>query len=223
MSDKIRKPSHYFNAPRQEMLLFVPDSVSRVLEVGCGEGRFSAELKRTHATRGSSLKVIGVEIDKDRAEVAKLCLDQVIVANVEHDNLDLAPASFDCIIFNDVLEHLVTPWRVLKSMQGLLAPGGCVIASIPNVRHLGVLKDLIFAADWRYTDEGVMDVTHLRFFTQKAISRMFLEQGYQVDTLVGINSRVRGWKFTLLNLLSNGHFNDTQYLQFAVVARMPVK
>lgn len=221
MSDLIQKPLHYFNAPRQEMLPFVPNNALRILEIGCGEGRFSSELKRSRARSGTAVEVIGVEIDQDRAELAKLCLDDVIVGDIERDDLCLEPASFDCIIFNDVLEHLNTPWRVLKKMRALLAPGGCVVASIPNVRYWGVLKSLLIEADWRYADEGVLDVTHLRFFTRKSITRLFEEQGYEVLGLTGINSRVRGWKFSLLKVLSNGHFNDVQFLQFAVVARQP--
>jgi 2-polyprenyl-3-methyl-5-hydroxy-6-metoxy-1,4-benzoquinol methylase len=204
------------------MLAFVPRDVRRVLEVGCGEGRFGAKLKRERAELGIDLHVTGIEIDRERAAVAASQLDHVIVANLDQDKLDLPAAAFDCVVCNDVLEHLVTPWHVLKTLATLLRPGGYVVASIPNVQYWGVLKGLIFNGDWRYEDEGVLDVTHLRFFTRRSIKRMFEEAGFESVELTGINSHVRGWKFDLLRYLSGGRMNDIQYLQFAVVARRPL-
>lgn len=215
----IEKPEHYYNAPRREMLPFIPNDTRRVLEIGCGEGRFGAELKRIRAESGITLDVTGVELDGERAEVAKSNLDHVIVADVERDELGLSSGSFDCIVCNDVLEHLVSPSHVLENLRALLTPGGCLVASIPNVRYWGVLKDLLFNEDWRYADEGVLDVTHLRFFTRRSIARMFVESGYECEILAGLNSRVRGWKFDTLRMLSGGRLNDIQFLQFAVVAR----
>lgn len=215
----IEKPAHYYNAPRREMLPFIPNDARRILEIGCGEGRFGAELKRVRAETGITLDVTGVELDGERAEVAKSNLDRVIVANVERDTLGLPIGSFDCIVCNDVLEHLVSPSRVLENLKDLLTPGGCLVASIPNVRYWGVLKGLLVEGDWRYADEGVLDVTHLRFFTRRSIARMFDESGYKCETLVGLNSRVRGWKFDVLRIMSGGRLNDIQFLQFAVIAR----
>jgi 2-polyprenyl-3-methyl-5-hydroxy-6-metoxy-1,4-benzoquinol methylase len=91
------------------------------------------------------------------------------VANLDKDELDLPEEAFDCIVCNDVLEHLITPWQVLGKLAILLKPGGHFVASIPNVQYWGVLKDLVFEGDWRYADEGVLDVTHLRFFTRRSI------------------------------------------------------
>jgi len=222
VSDLIDKPPHYYNAQRREMLAFVPRDVRRVLEVGCGEGRFGAKLKRERAELGIDLHVTGIEIDRERAAVATSQLDHVIVANLDQDELDLPEEAFDCIVCNDVLEHLVTPWQVLEKLEILLKPGGHVVASIPNVQFWGVLKGLVFEGDWRYADEGVLDVTHLRFFTRRSIKRMFEEAGFESVELTGINSHVRGWKFDLLRLLSGGRLSDIQYLQFAVVASRPM-
>jgi 2-polyprenyl-3-methyl-5-hydroxy-6-metoxy-1,4-benzoquinol methylase len=219
MHTLIKKPAHYYNAPRREMLPFIPMEAGRILEIGCGEGRFGAELKRVRSEMGITHDVTGVELDSERAKVAIANLNRVIVANVEQDELGLTPESFDCIVCNDVLEHLVSPWRVLESLKGLLAPGGCLVASIPNVRYWGVLKDLLLEGEWRYADEGVLDATHLRFFTRRSIARMFEESGYKCETLDGINSRVRGWKFDILRMVSGGRLNDIQFLQFVVVAR----
>lgn len=220
MSELIEKPAHYYNAPRREMLAFVPNNVHRVLEIGCGEGRFGAELKRVRMEVGVALEVTGVELDGERAKVAEANLDRVIVADVERDELGLPEASFDCIVCNDVLEHLISPSRALANLRRLLVPGGYLVASIPNVRYWGVLKGLLVEGDWRYADEGVLDVTHLRFFTRRSIARMLEECGYDCEMLTGINSHVRGWKFNILRVMSGGRLNDIQFLQFAVIARL---
>jgi hypothetical protein len=99
---------------------------------------------------------------------------------------------------------------------------GCIIASIPNVQHWGVIKELVFDGKFTYTNEGVLDITHLRFFTRSSIRKMFEDSGFEISILVGINSRVRGWKFDLFQLLTKNKFTDFQYLQFAVVAK-PLK
>jgi 2-polyprenyl-3-methyl-5-hydroxy-6-metoxy-1,4-benzoquinol methylase len=216
----VAKPSHYYSAPRREMLAFVPESAQHVLEIGCGEGGFGAELKRVRLASGRRIHVTGVELMEARAAVAQTRLDQVLRGDIESDALDLARAHFDCIVCNDVLEHLVAPWDVLRRLAEHLRPGGHVVASIPNVRYWGVVKGLLFDADWRYEGEGVLDATHLRFFTRKSIARMFTQCDYTVERLDGINVQVSGWKFEALNLLTAGRLNDIKFWQFAVVARV---
>lgn len=218
MSDYIEKPGHYFSAPRREMLSFIPPSARKILEIGCGDGRFGAEIKRIRAEAGSPVEVAGVELMPESVERAHGRLDRVLCGNIENDRLDLPANYFDCIVFNDVLEHLVNPWQVLRHTQNWLTPTGTVVASIPNVRFWGVIKGLLFDADWRYTDEGVLDETHLRFFTRRSIERMFAESGWKIRRIEGINSRVRGLHFDLLRLFSFGRLHDIRYLQFAVVA-----
>ncbi len=120
----------------------------------------------------------------------------------------------DCIVFNDVLEHTVDPWSVLRETKRHLNVGGCVVASIPNVRYLPVLIDLIFRSRWEYVDEGVLDRTHLRFFTRSTIEEMFASSGLKIARLEPINPfRRRG------GALLKGVLGDTRYLQFAVLAR----
>lgn len=85
----------------------------------------------------------------------------------------------------------------------------------------GVLKDLLIHGDWRYREDGVLDQTHLRFFTRASIARMFNETNFSEIEITGINSHVRGGKFTLLSLLTGGRLDDIQFMQFAVVAKKP--
>ena len=126
---------------------------------------------------------------------------------------------YDLIIFNDVLEHLYDPWAILKKSAEKLAKGGKVVASIPNIRHLYTMFDIVIKKDFKYTDAGILDKTHLRFFTKKSIIRMFDECGYKIIKIQGING-MKSFKFKILNILSFGFLKETSYLQFAVVAAL---
>lgn len=209
------KGEGYFSNTRQEMLSFIPVDAHLILDIGCGDGSFGALLKRTR-----DVEVTGVEAFPDAAERAREVLDQVFGCNVEVDDLELPQGYFDCIIYNDVLEHLRDPWITVSRLSCFLRPGGYVVSSIPNVRYFDVFKDLLVSKEWVYQDEGVLDRTHLRFFTEKSIPRMFDETGYEVLQLQGIHGRRFPWKFALLNLISGGRFDDVAYQRFACVARL---
>jgi 2-polyprenyl-3-methyl-5-hydroxy-6-metoxy-1,4-benzoquinol methylase len=134
--------------------------------------------------------------------------------------MQLPVGYFDCIVFNDVLEHLMDPWKVLSDSKKLLAPGGCVVASIPNMRFYDVLKQLIVNKQWQYKEAGIMDFTHIRFFTVESIRDMFVKSGYRVVVLKGINYEKMPFFYYLLNLLTLNAFGDLRYVQYACVARL---
>ena len=211
------KTTGYFEAERREMLPFVPANARRVLDLGCGSGNFGALLKQEYGC-----EVVGVEHHPTAAGVAAERLDEVVIGSVDAE-LPFPDASFDCIVMNDVLEHLLDPWRVVSQAARLLKPGGCIVASIPNMRHYRVLKALIQDQQWVYVEKGVLDRTHLRFFTHRTIRAMFENAGYVVERLEGING-VRRFppKYAILNWLSLGGLEDARYLQFACVARLPL-
>lgn len=218
------KAATYFRYPRPEMLAFVPVGCRRVLDVGCAEGTFGESLKRS---RG--IEVWGVEPTKSAAAVAKTRLDGVIEGLFDPE-IALPLGSFDCILFNDVLEHMIAPESALSYARDLLAPGGAVVASIPNIRSFPTVWQLIFHARWEYQDAGVLDKTHLRFFTKSSIVDMFEREGFVLESVSGINAfegipNVRRllWRlYRLANALSIGKFHDMRFLQFAVVARLAV-
>ena len=91
--------------------------------------------------------------------------------------------NFDYIIFSDSLEHLLEPQDVLETIKPLLAPGGNVLIAIPNIRNFRVTVPLLFSDQWEYQDEGLLDRTHLRFFTQSSICKLLDRCGYQVEAL----------------------------------------
>jgi SAM-dependent methyltransferase len=112
-------------------------------------------------------------------QAARTRLDQVFVGNVETMELPFAPGSFDAVVCGDVLEHLREPERLLRQARGWLRPGGRLIASIPNVRHHTVVRALL-AGNWTYESAGLLDRTHLQFFTRRAIEDLFRETGFAI-------------------------------------------
>jgi len=212
------KPANYFEYSRPEMLPFIPSNCKRVLDVGCGKGHFGETLKRSR-----SIEVWGIEPVATAAAEAATKLDHVI-EGVFTSEADLPLESFDGIVFNDVLEHLFDPAAALKLAQKLLRPGGVVVASIPNIRHFLALWELIVRKDWRYTDSGILDRTHLRFFTQKSILTLFADCDFKVERIEGISpfwgGTSRKWlPYKILNALTFNAIADMKYLQFAVVAQ----
>lgn len=202
--------NEYYANPRTEITALVPESTMRILDVGCGAGAFALAVKRQKAGR----EAWGIEINPTVAEEARQKLDKVLVGDINRLMEELPRQYFDAIVFNDVLEHLPDPYTVLSEMKAFLAPGGRILVSLPNVRHIRNLFNLLVRKDWAYTDHGVLDRTHLRFFTLKSALRTFREGGFQVETYRGIVS-TKKWYMKPLNWLFLGYFEDTFHLQYA--------
>jgi 2-polyprenyl-3-methyl-5-hydroxy-6-metoxy-1,4-benzoquinol methylase len=155
-----------------------PIAGRRVLEIGCGSGRLGEHMKAKGAGR-----YVGVELVPEVAERARPRLDAVYAGDIERMELPLADGSFDYLVLGDVLEHLVDPWTVLRRCARFLGPGGQVVTSIPNVNHATILCGLM-EGRWEYTDAGLLDRTHLRFFTLVEIGRLFQDAGLVFDDVV---------------------------------------
>jgi SAM-dependent methyltransferase len=166
------RPSYYYVQARPEVAALVPPACRRVLDVGCGAGYLGRLLKE----RGHH--VSGVELVPEAAAEAGRCLDEVVIADVEA-GLPFDPGTFDAVIFADLLEHLVDPWRVLREAAALLTPGGVVVASVPNVQNLDVLRRLL-RGRWDYRERGILDRGHLRFFTLETIRELFTTAGLTI-------------------------------------------
>jgi SAM-dependent methyltransferase len=176
----------YYSQARPEVADLVPHDCKRVLEVGCAAGHLGSLLKerRHHVT--------GIELVPDVSELAREHLDQVVTADVETDGFPFEPGTFDCIVFADVLEHLIDPWRVLREAVEVLAPGGAVVASIPNVQNIDVIWRLM-RGRWDYRERGITDFGHLRFFTLRTIRGLFEHAGLDVVE-VGCKYRRSLWR-----------------------------
>ncbi|MBW2740666.1 MAG: class I SAM-dependent methyltransferase [Deltaproteobacteria bacterium] len=201
----------YFESNRAAMLQYIPDGVRKTLEFGCGTGLFSALLKE-------KLSTWGVEIDHDAAKKAAQKLDKVIEEDAMTSLAKIPDCYFDCALFFDVLEHLVDPYTLLVSVKQKLTEGAVVIASIPNIRYYRALSKLVVHGDWKYRDHGVLDKTHLRFFTKKSIARMFDQLGFDIVTLEGMHP-TSSRTFRILNAFLLNCLSDVRYKHFAVVAK----
>ena len=209
------KSDAYFAQERSEMLEFIPERTHEVLEVGCGSGDFARAIKDQ---RPDSI-VWGIEPSEIAAGQASKKLDHVVCSSFEVDSPALEGRRFDCIVFNDVLEHLPDPGNVLKECRKYLTADGCIVASIPNILYFYEISKILIEEDWEYRDHGILDNTHLRFFTRKSIVRMFETSGYDVELIKGINASA-GRKYKIVNFLTMGRIRDWKYVQFAVRARL---
>jgi len=172
---------HYLDHVNAPLLDFVEGAPREVLELGCAGGAFGARLKE----RFPGVRVTGVEAGKAAAAKAATRIDRVIHARLEGMDLDadgIARGSLDAVIAADVLEHIANPWKLLVDLRPFMAPGGALIASIPNVRNLSLIGDLVVKGEWTYVERGLLDVTHLRFFTLASAHAMFAETGWRVET-----------------------------------------
>ncbi len=166
----------YFSHERVEIAALVPRGARRVLDVGCGEGRLGALLKRERP----AIEIVGVELSADAHAKATGVLDRVERRDAAQGPPEDA-GRFDCVVFADVLEHTIEPWTVLTAYRGALAPGGVVVVSIPNVAHWRVRAELL-QGRFRYQAEGILDRSHLRFFDHEAARALLPRAGYELTT-----------------------------------------
>jgi 2-polyprenyl-3-methyl-5-hydroxy-6-metoxy-1,4-benzoquinol methylase len=159
------------NAHTQGILLTPPGS--DVLDVGTADGSPVVQ-----GLRARGCKVWGIEIDEEAAAIAAPLCEEMVVGNVEQLDLDEAfgDRRFDVVLCLDVLEHLVEPLGALRRLSRLLTPTGIVVASIPNVTHAAVRLQLM-EGRFRYTDTGLLDRTHLRFFDREEVGALFDSAG----------------------------------------------
>ena len=169
----------YYRNPRVDLATFLERRrialSARVLEVGCGAGMAAPHLRRLGAT-----VLEGIEPHAPAASVAAASGSYDLVCNSSWDAwAPTAGVNYDAIIFADVLEHLADPVMVLGRVRGLLRrPSGKLVLSLPNVRHISVVFGLLARGDWHYQSAGILDQTHLRFFTSKSARRLLNDNGF---------------------------------------------
>jgi 2-polyprenyl-3-methyl-5-hydroxy-6-metoxy-1,4-benzoquinol methylase len=203
----------YFNNIRPEMLDFVPKDAARILEIGCGEGVFGSQLARRQGA-----EVWGIEPNRAAAEIAATRLFKA-ENGMFGGNVSAPRKHFDCVIFNDVLEHMPDPWDALELAKDFLRDrNSVVVASIPNFRYWHNMVEIVIHKDFAYSDAGVLDRTHLRFFTRKTIVELFTKAGFEILAMSGINP-TPSRRFKLANFILMNRISDMEFLQFGLVAR----
>lgn len=210
------KQTKYYQNKRTEMLEFIPLSAKKILEIGCGEGDFSAQLVR------EGIETWGIEPNNISFKKSKKKLFKVIEGTIDEKLNELPNDYFDVIILNDVIEYLLYPWEDLKNLKAKLNEEGVLVSSIPNVRYSKNLFNFLFKKDWKYKDDGILDITHFRFFTKKSVKSLFINSGYSVQKIKSINV-TKSFLFFPFAILFNILFLFTQldmfYRQFATVAK----
>lgn len=167
-----------------KMLRLVEEN-QKILEIGCASGVQSKIL-----TEQLGCAVTGIEINPDAASDARKYCERVIVGNIEQVDLaeHLPEQQYDIVMFADVLEHLYDPGKVLEKIKSVLSDDGYVLASIPNVVHSSVIFEML-NGNFDYRQYGLLDNTHIRFFTKKTIYQLFEKAGFVISHLDRVTCR----------------------------------
>lgn len=208
------KTHEYFSRARIEIAPLLPESSDRplrVLEIGCSEGHTLEWLKKT----GYSTWTAGVEPYAE-LRVSPGAVDRFFKLDIEKELPELPPSSIDLILCLDVLEHLINPWETLRRLDPLLKPGGHWIVSVPNIRNYHILVDLAFKGKFKYAESGILDRTHLRFFTRSSAIELIEASGAKAGKVLG--TETHRWQKRLLARLGLG---DLLAKQFVIAARKP--
>lgn len=204
----------YYETARTELLgLLDGPAPARVLEVGCGAGANLALLKQ----RWPRVRTVGIELRPDAAERARAAgVDEVLQLDVLDDACRFEPGSFDVLVLSHVLEHFAQPEQVLGKVGGWLRSGGLALVALPNVRHISVLLPLLLRGEFNYADSGILDRTHLRFYTRGSALRLVEEGGFEV---LKMTPEFGGNKSRWLNRLSLGAASDLAAYAYNLLAR----
>lgn len=206
---------------RPELAGLVPEKAIKILDVGCGAGGLGRTLLRQNPSR----EMYGVEIVEGAAKEAAKVYKKVHVGELESIDFPYGDGFFDVIIFADVLEHLIDPWSALEGLRKYLNDDGVVISSIPNVGHWSMISALC-RGEWSYVESGILDKTHLRFFTKKTIHSMYRNAGFKVNHFGGKPSganplRTPSFQAGVQSIGINSEqcFADSDVFQYLTVAK----
>lgn len=156
-----------------DLLDRIPLSAQVVLDVGCGTGALGA----AYRPRNPRARLLGIESRREQAALAARRMDEVAAVDVEANPLPFAvPDGIDCIVYGDILEHLRDPWSVLRRHMEVLTPDGTILICIPNLEHWSFAERLL-RGTWDYEPSGLLDATHLRWFTLETMRKGLLELG----------------------------------------------
>ncbi len=203
-------PTSYYQYKRIELVELLPEKYSKVMEVGCGTGNFYKNLSQ-------DCEYWGIEPFQAAANIASQTLHEVLIGTFEEVYDHLPDEYFDLVICNDVIEHMNDHEVFFKSIKQKMKRGSYIIGSIPNVRFIFNLIELLIKKDWVYKDEGILDRTHLRFFTEKSLKRTIIQNNFVIEKFYGVNKLIikpTSLKNVGKKILIYIFGRDTQFLQF---------
>jgi 2-polyprenyl-3-methyl-5-hydroxy-6-metoxy-1,4-benzoquinol methylase len=212
------KSQEYFSSARLDLIPFIPAKQNnKILELGAGGGDTLIKIKHM----GLASEVVGIELfDMPNSNQKHAAIDQLIIGNIEHMELNLPENYFDAIICGDVLEHLIDPWTVVKKIVKFLKKDGVIIVSAPNLREYRTLSKIVFKGDFSYTKAGIMDKTHLRFFCKKNLVQLLNTPGLKlIKVASNIDSYPSTTKTKIFNAFTFNLFYDFFVTQFYLVAQ----
>jgi 2-polyprenyl-3-methyl-5-hydroxy-6-metoxy-1,4-benzoquinol methylase len=214
--DYASKTPEYFDGARSDIVAMLPkSSTASIIEIGCGNGSTGAIAK----DQGKCGRYVGVDVDETAADIARASLDVVVHGNVETlDFLSLDPP-FDAAILSEVLEHLVDPWGLLSRLNDAMRPGALIFASSPNVANARLMRQLL-RNRFDYVAEGVMDRTHLRWFTSDTFKEMFEASGFETVSVGPLNRPSFKWR--ALNAMTANRFAHLASSQIMYCGRKPI-
>lgn len=204
------KSGDYFAHARKEIEPLLPQKCGRVLEIGCGSGATLGWLRQQHQT----VHTVGIEIAEAAAVQARVLVDEVHCLDFEQHDLPGGEQKFDLVLCLDVLEHMVDPWAVVGRLATqYLEVGGTLLVSLPNVRHYSVVLPLLFGGRWDYEDAGLLDRTHLRFFTKASAVALLTHAQFGPVTCTAAGFDNSSLK-SVLNSITLGVFQELVTYQY---------
>jgi 2-polyprenyl-3-methyl-5-hydroxy-6-metoxy-1,4-benzoquinol methylase len=210
----LREQVRVYSGAREDLWPYIPVGTRRVLDVGCAQGQVGAALKKA----GRAREVVGLELSLQAAAEARQHLDDVIEGDIEAAQVPYSEGYFDLLLYADVLEHLKNPWDLVARQRRLLRQGGRIVVSLPNIGHYSTLL-MLLRQQWRYQELGIMDYTHLRFFTRPGVLDLLRRAGYAEVRLYRRGGE--GPKQRLARALTLGYSTDFFIPGFIAVARTP--
>jgi 2-polyprenyl-3-methyl-5-hydroxy-6-metoxy-1,4-benzoquinol methylase len=212
------KSKKYFNNPRIDLIKLIPKKGSnKILEVGAGSCDTLIEIKKLKLAE----EVIGIELmNLTDSQQENPEIDRLLIGDIEIMDLDLPEDYFDVIICGDVLEHLLDPWNTLRKLRKHLNPDGIIIISVPNIREYHILYRILILADFKYSDQGILDRTHLRFFCKRNIISLLTTTMYNPISIYSIFKLEKNHMVKkIIDKLTFGLLRDFLTSQYVVVAK----
>ncbi len=215
--DYLSKDKSYFQNARLDILGLLPENrLANLLEVGASGGYTlvaAKELAKCGYAAGIELFAL------PNTEQSNPQINQFIIGNIESDAFQFEQSFFDILLFPDVLEHLVNPWEVLENCLQWLKPGGICIISIPNIQYWKVMMKIFFRGDFCYTENGILDKTHLRFFCKKNAESLAETGPLKLQSIYSSFELQQLRKMKLANSLTFGLAKPLLTVQYIMVSK----